>query len=135
MNHPKINYIFSLLTALFFANSIFAHSAYSQTNPGSITGKVVDATSGEPLDFASVALVNNVDKKTVKAGQTDLEGNFRLSTVPVGVYTLRVSFVGYKPFAQNPVNVTEGSPIISLGTIKLSSSNDKLWKENAATSS
>lgn len=56
-----------------------------------ITGTVTDSESGEPLTGASIILMN-----TNKAAATDIDGNFILQNVKTGVYTIKLSFIGYK---------------------------------------
>jgi TonB-linked SusC/RagA family outer membrane protein len=66
-------------------------TALGQT--GDIAGTVTDAESGEPVPAANVGLVE------INRGQaTDADGNYRIEDVPIGTYTLRVSFVGYQSF-------------------------------------
>ncbi len=61
----------------------------------SISGKVVDEKSGEPLTGAAVFLIN-----TNKATATDAEGRFYLNTIDEGTYTLSATFIGYEPLLQ-----------------------------------
>ena len=58
-----------------------------------LRGKVTDRDSQIPLPFASVVVMNtNFQRGTT----TDLDGNFRFEGLPVGRYTLKVSYVGYE---------------------------------------
>ncbi|MEZ4828521.1 MAG: TonB-dependent receptor [Bacteroidia bacterium] len=57
----------------------------------SLTGKVTDSETGEPLAGASVLVVG-----TTSGAFTDQEGSFRL-TVPEGAQTIRISYLGYTP--------------------------------------
>ena len=77
---------------------------------GRFYGKLVEAKSGRPVEYASVQLVQNkfdtvTRKRTevVVAGMlTRGNGEFSLENVPVfGQFKLRVTVVGYKPFEQN----------------------------------
>lgn len=58
---------------------------------GTITGKIKDAKTGEPLAFAHVY----IDKTTLVA-QTDEAGQYRLENLPFGELDLRISFIGYR---------------------------------------
>ena len=62
----------------------------SAQGTGSITGKVVDAESGEALPGATVLL-----KGTSLGAATDLNGKYTIQGVPAGAYTIRVTYVGY----------------------------------------
>jgi iron complex outermembrane receptor protein len=58
---------------------------------GEIRGRVREAVNGEALPGANVQVQN-----TVLGSVTDLDGNFVIKRVPPGIYSLRVSFVGYQ---------------------------------------
>ncbi len=58
---------------------------------GSIEGTVRAGDTDEPLPGANVALQNSSLGTT-----TDPNGTFRLGNVPVGSYTIQISFVGYQ---------------------------------------
>ena len=57
---------------------------------GEITGKVTDSETGLPLIGANVFITG-----TAIGRATDTEGVFEIRNLAPGVYTLRVSFVGY----------------------------------------
>ncbi|MBL7731162.1 MAG: TonB-dependent receptor [Chitinophagaceae bacterium] len=80
-----------------------------QAPNGSFYGKLIEAKSGKPIEYASVQLLQNrfdsVSKKrkeVVVAGMlTKTNGEFLLENVPVfGQYKLKVSVVGFKPYEQ-----------------------------------
>ena len=76
---------------------------------GSFYGKLIEAKSLKPIEYASVQLLQNrfdsVSKKrkeVVVAGMlTKHNGEFRLENIPVfGQFKLQVSIVGFKPYEQ-----------------------------------
>lgn len=76
---------------------------------GTLYGKIIEAKTAKPIEYASVQLLQNrfdsVSKKRkemVVAGMlTKANGEFLLENVPVfGQYKLRVSVVGFKPYEQ-----------------------------------
>ncbi len=69
--------------------------------PGKISGKLVDAQTGEPLIGANVYLEN-----TVLGAATDLDGVYLIPNVPEGEYLLVVSNVGYTETKVSGVKVT-----------------------------
>lgn len=48
----------------------------------SITGKVIDAKSNQPLEYATIVL-KNTDTQKISGGITDMEGKFDIKT-PTG---------------------------------------------------
>jgi hypothetical protein len=61
-----------------------------------LTGRVVDAVSGQPAAGVSVFLAGTSHRAT-----TDDEGRFFLSRVPAGVYKIAAHQPGYAPIAQD----------------------------------
>ena len=93
----KIN-IF-LICILFFAFAGY-NSAWTGTT-GKITGRVIDATSGEALPGASVII-----EGTTLGAATDIDGNYFILNVPPGVYELRAQMIGYTIFRIENIRVS-----------------------------
>lgn len=83
---------------------------------GTITGKVVDEKSGDPIIGATVAI-----KGTAKGTATDVDGNFVLQT-DAGTYTLQVNYIGFQPKEVDEVVVTNNKETIVNVTITESKS-------------
>ncbi|MCD8177579.1 MAG: TonB-dependent receptor [Tannerellaceae bacterium] len=58
-----------------------------------IRGIVVDNSSGQPIPFANVSILNDLYSGVI----TDSLGYFTIPHVPVGRYNIKASFVGYEP--------------------------------------
>jgi hypothetical protein len=80
--------------------------SYGQENSGVIKGKVVDASSNEPVPFASVVIWN-----TTIGAMTDFDGNFLFTGVKPGYVEIRASSVGYKPYISEAVMVTNNNEV------------------------
>lgn len=110
---------FWVLKRIFFIFLIIgATKAGAQTTTGTITGKLVDGTTNQPLDFASVSITNKADK-TTKGAQTDANGNFKLDGLKDGVYTVRATFVSYLTYTKDSIQINASRKLVPLGTIKL----------------
>lgn len=70
---------------------------------GVLQGSVSDASNKESLVGANIFL-----KGTAIGGVTDIEGKFRIGSIPPGTYMLRVSFLGYKPY-ESQVVIADGA--------------------------
>jgi len=67
-----------------------------------MTGKITDSNNGSFLPGANVMLVG-----TSYGAATDRTGEFRISNVPTGDYTLTVKYIGYEDYSAQ-VTVTDG---------------------------
>lgn len=90
------------IVALFFAFCV-SLIGYSQ-NTGSITGMVVDKSTQQPLEGASIKL-----DSTVKGAIADSMGKFRIGSIPVKSYNLEISKVGYKTVVLYNIVVNSGN--------------------------
>jgi outer membrane receptor protein involved in Fe transport len=77
-----------------------------------ISGKAADATTGKPVEYASVVLLKE-DSTVVTGMYTQPDGSFSFSPA-AGKYILRITFMGYNKL-EKPVN--SNKPLI--GTLKL----------------
>lgn len=71
---------------------------------GGVRGKVVDARSGENIEYANVALLRASDSSLVNGTVSESNGSFAL-TAPYGRYVLRVTFMGYDAYYHGNVVV------------------------------
>lgn len=92
----SIKQISSLITFLIIicGNNLFA--------TGTVKGIVTDSLSGEPLYGANVVLIG-----TALGAASDFEGQYRISAIPEGTHTLRISFIGYE-VREEVIEVSDG---------------------------
>lgn len=84
---PRISFSRYLLLIV-IAAAVPVFQAWSQET--TITGKVTDANSGDPLPFVNVIL-----QGTTSGSNTDFEGNYKIKTTTPSD-TIIVSYIGYK---------------------------------------
>ena len=92
-----------------------------------LTGKVVDGQGNTPVEFANVAIYTH-DSTFVTGGATNRLGEFRLSKVEAGEYSLQVSCVGFRTLRQS---VVCGEGRIELGTMQLQTDSQELEEAHA----
>lgn len=63
---------------------------------GKISGTLVDSVSNQPVEFASISLVEIKSNKPVDGTTTDDKGKFTIKNIADGDYKLLISFIGYK---------------------------------------
>ena len=105
-------------SALILASGIGADGAAGQETSGVVTGRVIEASSGEPVSAAAVELRRQADSTTVSSAATGYNGQFRLTGVPEGSYFIQVSSLGYGERVTAPFQV-EGGTVYDLGLIEL----------------
>ena len=103
----KTKIIFLLLFSTFL--TLHAQKEFS------VSGKVLDKDTKEPLEYATVAFKNSSDKKIVTGGITDAKGNFEIK-VPEGIYDISVEFISFKTENLPNKNINKDT---NLGTITL----------------
>ena len=81
-----------------------------QSGPtGIIQGRIMEAQSKIPIEYANVALTDTVTKKLVAGAVTDSTGAFRLAKIPYGIYFLNCSFIGYRKQQSKPILIVRYS--------------------------
>lgn len=83
---PNVCLVAALCFALFWQTSLL-----NARERGRIAGRVVDASTGEPLPGVNIIL-----QGTVLGTSTNAEGRFSLSGIDPGVYSVMASMIGYK---------------------------------------
>ncbi|HEX2166203.1 MAG TPA: SusC/RagA family TonB-linked outer membrane protein [Longimicrobiales bacterium] len=78
------------------------HERTAAVRDGTIRGRVTDAESGQPVDVAEVTIVG-----TTFSAVTNAQGDYVISGVPAGLYTLRVARLGYADATQENVDVDD----------------------------
>jgi hypothetical protein len=63
----------------------------------SIKGKVVDAETKQPVEFASVVLLSLPDSTIKGSALTDPQGNYSFANIAEGTFIVKAQLVGYKP--------------------------------------
>jgi TonB-dependent receptor len=101
----SLGYFCSRLLGVCLFLSIFVVQVLLAQGSGTIKGQVLDQATGESLVGANIVVVN-----TSIGIAADLDGNFTLHLVPIGTWTLKVSYVGYKPITLE-VTVTNNATI------------------------
>ena len=78
-------------------------SATTQNITGSIIGQVTDST-GATVAAATVTISNNATA-VARTVQTSDAGDFRLLSIPAGLYKVEIQNPGFKTYTRNPVEV------------------------------
>lgn len=94
-----------LLSTVALGLALLLAPSLAWAQQGTVSGRVTEASSGNPLPGATVQVVGaNI------GSAADAQGRFEISGVPAGEQTLQVSFVGYQE-VERTVNVPEGGTV------------------------
>jgi len=104
-----------ILWLLLSANLVWAENG--------ITGRVLDYSTRQVIDYANVSLSKGEQNEFVTGATTDADGTFHLSGMANGTYTISVSFMGYNEWHKT---VTLQGKVIDLGKIYLTEDTQSL---------
>ncbi|MCS7018865.1 MAG: TonB-dependent receptor [Bernardetiaceae bacterium] len=90
-----------------------------QKGNGKITGTVLDSANKQPVEFATVALLDKTTGKPIDGTITNEKGQFTISKVAAGTYKVAVSFVGYQTITLDNVTLANDRSVVQLGNIVL----------------
>jgi len=97
---------------LLFAVALVLISSFA-LGQNTLEGNVYDADSQNPLEFATIAVLNAADSTVVTGGISNDKGQYSL-TVPNGSYILSVSFISYSDFRSEPITVDKSSKMVDV---------------------
>ena len=98
---------------LFFSLG-FTATLFAQDSP-SLKGKIVGSDK-EPLEYVSIAVLQQSDSTYVNSSITDINGDFSVYNLPKDSLLLQLNYVGYKPYFKSLVY---NNNLIDLKTITL----------------
>ncbi len=73
-------------------------ACYSQ---GSVRGKILDRNSNTSLPYVNVNVYSKGSDTAIKSAISDGNGAFNITGIPLGNYTIQLSFVGYKTVSKD----------------------------------
>lgn len=110
-----MNKLLTFLLAGFFCVFVNAQRGQGQAPEVTITGKVIDKETNEPLEYATVSFFSKRQNKIVTGGITDIKGNFNIE-VPMGMYDISIEYISFKTQKISGKRLTKNE---NLGTIAL----------------
>ena len=98
-----IRVVFYFLLAI--QTLIFAQHTRPDKMPkiGVIYGTVVDSLTREPIQYASISVINSRTNEVITGGITNEKGGFRIQEIPLGRTNVMVEFIGFEKKMIGPV--------------------------------
>ncbi|MGX7666635.1 TonB-dependent receptor domain-containing protein [Flavobacterium pedocola] len=113
----KIAVLFLLLSTFF---------SFAQQRPQGtkvkISGKVIEKSTNQPLEYANIYAQNTQNPKIVSGGMSDSKGEFSFE-VPAGVYYIKIEFLGFKTVEIKDKAINTDT---NLGTISVTEDSKQL---------
>ncbi len=110
------------LRIILFFSMLFPILSYAQDKGPNvnITGKVIEESSGLPLEFATVSLFLTSDNSLIGGGLTGIDGTFSIDGGPNPMYIL-VEFLSFTTKRIDNIIPKSGQREIALGSIRIES--------------
>ncbi len=99
----KLRAVVLFLTALCFCQTIFAQQS------GTVRGRIIHKATKKGLPGVNVQILG-----TVLGASTNLQGKFEVRRIPFGIYTVRISMIGYGKKNIVDLNVNDETPALTI---------------------
>jgi outer membrane receptor protein involved in Fe transport len=100
-----------------------------ESSSATVSGRIVDYLSGEPLGFATVIVYDSEAQDSSKIADawnkgvnSDSDGTFQINEIPAGEYFVQVSFMGFKTKRTKKFLIESSDKQIDLKEIRLEES-------------
>uniref|UniRef100_UPI0040495924 TonB-dependent receptor domain-containing protein n=1 Tax=Fulvivirga sp. TaxID=1931237 RepID=UPI0040495924 len=116
-----------LLSAIFlliFVSPTFAQRPGGGDSPFEIKGQLIDESTQQPLEFATISLLNASDSALVDGTITDPTGIFSLKPKP-GKYILKLQFISYGDVFKT-VSLSRENRTVDIGKVVMSPDTETL---------
>src|SRR5437879_4673118 len=112
---------------ILFLCSALALKAQPYNNPkGNINGKVIDAVTKQPVDYATVSVFKDGNTSPINGVVTDIKGSFSITNLNPGDYSISVDFIGYQKKTIDHLTIGAATLNIALGTILITPVQNQL---------
>ncbi|PQB07001.1 TonB-dependent receptor [Polaribacter filamentus] len=91
----------------------------SQFITAQLTGKIIEANEGYPLQYATIALYKTNNKVLVTGVVTNFEGLFSIEDIKSGNYYIEASFIGYQIKTIKEITINKKGEKKDVGTLTL----------------
>lgn len=96
---------------------------YGQNDPIVIQGTILDASSEDPIPYATIMVNDKASAQMLTGTSTEDDGTFRITTTSTEI-TLQISFMGFETKTITDLNFQNG--MVNLGAIRLETNSQVL---------
>ena len=117
----KIKFIIYFVLTLLISIPIFGQRPDFQSK-FILKGKVVDSETLQPLEYATISIININKPNNIEGGITDKNGDFNIE-LSRGKYNVKIEFISFKEFSIENLTINTTT---DLETVKLEIDIDQL---------
>jgi outer membrane receptor protein involved in Fe transport len=103
-----------------------ANLSAQQKEPGSVSGIIIEKSSGHLLEFATVIIRSNTDTTLFQGTITDKKGEFIFNNLALGDYMVIYSFIGFEKVKTPVFSLNSKRSKLDLGKLNISESTTML---------
>jgi ferric enterobactin receptor len=108
-----------LASYIFIIFSVTAQKKPDDPNRAVVIGTIIDSLTGQPLEYATITLFPEGNKKPINGSTSDKSGNFKVTNVAEGNYKVAFEYIGYKARILDNFAVDSKNLIVDLKTISM----------------
>ena len=117
----KIKFVINFVLTFLISIPIFGQRPDFQSK-FILKGKVVDSETFQPLEYATISIVNINKPNNIEGGSTDKNGDFNIE-LSRGKYNVKIEFISFKEFSIENLTINTDT---DLETVKLEIDIDQL---------
>lgn len=107
------------MTLSFLSFTYAQQPANRPAGNGALYGKLVDAQTNSPVEYASISILRSTDSTVATGMLSKPNGDFNFPELPYGKYIVKVNFIGYVTVYKT-ILLSAKNNNIDIGNIKLS---------------
>jgi hypothetical protein len=121
----------TLLLAVSFVFS--GLSAHAQSSYGQISGTIVDPTGASVPDAAIT--ITSTNTQAARTATSDSNGNYIVTNLPIGVYSISVTKTGFQTAKQSDVSISADAKVTSNFTLPVGQATETVEVQGGAVES
>lgn len=94
--------------------------------PGKITGTIKDEKTLSALAYATITVQNQRDSSVIIGGTSDINGNFKIESIPFGNYFIKITLLGYVTYKTPGFSLSINQSTKDFGNLNLKVSSNLL---------
>jgi len=107
----------------FFILMLLGEATNAQQGSSMVSGTVLETTTKQPIEFATIEILHSTDSSIIKTAITDRKGKFIIENLVAGKFILRCSFIGFEKLVM-PFTINQKKE--NLGAIEITSLSKSL---------